>query len=360
MHIVSIINDSAQSALASLSDESIDCIVTSPPYWGLRDYGVDGQIGLEPTMAEYLSTVVSVCRELRRVLKPEGTFWLNVGDSYAGSGRGGNPDGSTKQTTNKGSQGVGVLYGLCQQDKEAERARIKAQFEAQKQAGLKPKDLCMVPNRLAILLQEDGWYVRSEIIWHKPNPMPESVRDRPTCAHEKVWLLTKSERYFYDADAIREPLAASSVARLSQDVEAQDGSTRANGGQKTNGKMKAVVFGGNKGQGAYGSGSRRASGNAWSAGTGANARNVWTIPPNNFKEAHFATMPPKIAERCIKAGCPEGGTVLDPFGGAGTTGMVAASLGRNATLIELNPEYCRLAESRITKAGGFVLSDVGV
>lgn len=213
--------------------------------------------------------------------------------------------------------------------------------------GLKHKDLCMIPNRLAIILQEDGWYVRSEIIWHKPNPMPESVRDRPTCAHEKVWLLTKSEKYFFNGDAIRQPLAAASVSRLAQNIEEQAGSLRANGGRKTNGAVKAVRFGGNKLQGEEGSSSRRASGNAWSGAEGANARNVWSITTKPFKGAHFAVMPIDLAERCIKAGCPTGGTVLDPFGGAGTTAVAAAGLGRNAVIVDLNPDYCELAFKRL-------------
>jgi site-specific DNA-methyltransferase (adenine-specific) len=245
-------------------------------------------------MQGYLDKMVEVCREVRRVLKPEGTFWLNIGDSYY------------------------------------------------------KKSLAMIPNRLAIALQEDGWYVRSEIIWHKPNPMPESVVDRPTCAHEKVWLLTKSAKYFYDADAVRQPLAASSYQRLNQDIENQAGSNRANGGGKTNGPMKAVRFGGSKGQGSQGSASRRGSGNMWQGPESANLRNVWPITTKPFKGAHFAVMPQDLAERCIKAGCRAGGTVLDPFGGSGTTGLAASRLGRNAILIELNSNYAELSQSRLT------------
>jgi DNA modification methylase len=351
---VRIIHGDCRDVLATLPADSFDCCVTSPPYWGLRDYGMERQIGLEPTMQDYLETMVGVCREIKRVLKPQGTLWLNIWDSYnarPGHRKATDKPGA-KQATNAGAIGAPSRHDTL----------------------LKSKDLCMIPNRLAILLQDDGWYVRSEIIWHKPNPMPESVRDRPTCAHEKVWLLTKSAKYFYDADAIREPLAESSCARLAQDIDSQAGSARANGGAKTNGTMKAVRFGGNKGQGDHGSGSRRASGNNWvpkgkaadsprqdgnawnenegrgffPTGFGANARNVWVIASQPYSGAHFATMPPALAERCIKAGCPQGGSVLDPFGGAGTTGLVADRLGRQATLIELNPEYRSLAEGRVT------------
>ena len=303
---VNIIRGNVLEVLPTLPDNHFDCIVTSPPYWGLRDYGVDGQIGLEPTMQGYLDTMVGVCRELRRVLKPEGTFWLNIGDSYAARIRQSGPQHAGKLS--RSSKGVLTSYN-----------RPLPQ-------GLKEKDLCMIPNRLAIALQEEGWYVRSEIIWHKPNPMPESVRDRPTSAHEKVWLLTKNEKYFYDADAIAEPVADSSVSRLSQNVSDQIGSIRGNGGAKPNGNMKAV-----------GGLEKR------------NSRNVWSITTKPFRGAHFATMPPELAERCMKAGCPVGGHVLDPFGGAGTTGLVAERNGRQATLIELNPEYISIASDRISE-----------
>lgn len=326
---VTILQGDVRAVLATLPDDHFDCIVTSPPYWGLRDYGVDGQIGLEPTLGAYLETMVGVCREVRRVLKPEGTFWLNIGDSYAASGRGGG--GGSFQDGD-----VGKKVGASNQRRKAA-------------VGFKPKDLCMVPNRLAIRLQEDGWYVRSEIIWHKPNPMPESVADRPTGSHEKIWLLAKSPRYFYAAEAVLQPASPNTHARLSQDVQNQVGSARANGGAKTNGNMKA---GGRK-LAAEGEGVKNnASFDAAMAIMPAmrNLRNVWTVATHPFKEAHFATFPPDLAELCIKAGCPRGGAVLDPFGGAGTTGLVADRLGRDATLIELNPEYAAMARRRIDEA----------
>lgn len=304
--MITIINGNCRDILSTQPSESFDCVVTSPPYWGLRDYGVAGQIGLEPTMKEYLATMVDVFRELRRVLKPEGTCWLNIGDSYNANYRGGGlNNASEKQITNAGT------------------VDFMSRKAPPRQQGLKPKDLCMIPNRLAIMLQEDGWYVRSEIIWHKPNPMPESVRDRPTCAHEKVWLLTKGDKYFYDADAIREPMAEASANRYKYSF----GGAK-NEQLKTSDKPTAVV------------GNRQIT-------DGRNSRNVWTITTKPFRGAHFATMPPDLAERCIKAGCPVGGMVLDPFGGAGTTGLVANKLGRNATLIELNSNYVELANKRI-------------
>jgi DNA modification methylase len=222
---------------------------------------------------------------------------------------------------------------------------------------LKPKDLCMIPNRFAIALQDDGWWVRSEIIWHKPNPMPESVTDRPAGCHEKIWLLTKAERYAYDADAVLQPVTGNTHARVSQDVANQIGSTRANGGRKTNGNMKAVVRS-PKIQ-APGQGVRNNSSFIDSVALVVlerNLRNVWTVPTAAFSEAHFATFPPALIEPCIKAGCPEGGTVLDPFGGAGTTGMVADRLKRDAILIELNPDYATMAERRIHADAGMFAS----
>lgn len=225
----------------------------------------------------------------------------------------------------------------------------------------KPKDLIGLPWMLAFALRADGWWLRSDVIWAKPNCMPESVADRPTRSHEYVFLLTKSARYWYDADAIRTNLAESSVDRLPQDVDSQAGSARSNGGAKTNGRMKAVE----KQRGH----SRRHGGfnDRWDAmpkdeqmAMGANARDVWTIAPAQFGGDHFATMPLELAEKCIKAGCPAGGTVLDPFGGAGTTGLVAAKLGRNSVLIELNPEYAAMAEKRIRQEAGTLFNKVVV
>ena len=325
--MISVIPGDCRAILPTLPDASVQCCVTSPPYYGLRDYGVDGQIGLEPTPDEYVAAMVAVFREVRRVLRDDGTLWLNIGDSYARAGGEGGHGPNTK---------VGNTRSL-----EQRRMLVPP-------AGYKPKDLLGIPWMGAFALRADGWYLRSDIIWHKPNPMPESVRDRPTSAHEHVFLLSKRDRYFYDSDAIRQPLAEASYSRLAQDIDGQTGSTRANGGAKTNGTMKAVKFGGNKGQGDHGSAARRASGNDWDPKTEtANARNVWTIATQPFSGAHFATMPPALAERCILAGSKPGDTVLDPFGGAGTTGLVADRLGRNAVLIELNADYQTLATDRV-------------
>lgn len=306
---IRIITADVLAGLAQLPADGVDCVVTSPPYWGLRDYGVEGQIGMEPTLAEHLEIMVRVFREVWRVLKPEGTLWLNYGDCYATT-----PNGRSAAATKEAGG-----------DDRTFRDKPFSTIGGV----LKAKDLCMIPNRLAIALQEDGWWVRSEIIWAKPNPMPESVTDRPATAHEKVFLLTKSARYFYDAEAVRVPASESSVSRWQQDVASQDGSARANGGRKTNGNMKAV-----------GGGETRS------------LRNVWDIPTAAFSDAHFATFPPALVETCIKAGCPKGGLVLDPFGGSGTTGLVADRLNRDAILIELNPAYAAMARNRIAEDAG--------
>ena len=421
-------------ALCKLPDESVHCVVTSPPYWGLRDYGtakweggdpdcghrqgrpgqrradgivddrevfarnrdgagamggdclkcgarrIDSQIGLEPSFQDYLATMVKVFREVRRVLRKDGTLWLNMGDSYAtGAGAVGQCPGGGKQGEN--------WQGLMTSPNRMP------------QIGLKAKDLCGIPWRLAFALQADGWYLRSDIIWHKPNPMPESVTDRPTKAHEYVFLMSKSERYFYDAEAVREPAQY--------------------GRRDTAGKWRGVSYvdqkrgqDNSKGNGGFNSVTGK------HPETGRNRRTVWTIPTAPFPEAHFATFPPALVEPCILAGCPhkccatcgapwvreteskfipqsetgrknitgqefmqgwEGirrgitqrttldflpscscdaetipGTVLDPFGGAGTTALIAERLGREAILIELNPQYAVMAERRLRDSNSSV------
>jgi DNA modification methylase len=292
-----------------LPDGSVQCVVTSPPYWGLRDYGHDGQIGLEQTPDEYVAELVAVFREVRRVLADDGTLWLNLGDSYAhntkGSGGGWAADPSNY----------------------AYKAQAYGAYKVQH--GLKPKDLVGIPWRVAFALQADGWWLRQDIIWAKPNPMPESVTDRCTKAHEYVFLLTKSAQYFYDAAAVAEPLADSSVARLSQDIENQTGSYRANGGAKTNGPIRAVG----------------------DETTGRNKRSVWTITTKPYSGAHFAVMPMALVEPCILAGSQRLDTVLDPFCGSGTVGVVALRNQRKFIGIELNKEYADLAEMRIYDDG---------
>ena len=316
--------------------------VTSPPYFGLRDYGHDGQIGLEQTPEQYIKAMVEVFRCVWDVLADDGTLWLNIGDSYAGSGKGSNPDGTPHPSTLLGKQGTntGTVTG-------------KNMPQKAHKIGLKPKDLIGIPWMLAFALRADGWYLRQDIIWHKPNPMPESVQDRCTKAHEYIFLMSKSQKYYFDNEAIAEPLAASSVARLAQPTLAQQaGSDRVPG--KTNGNMKAVGprFGGNK----YGDDdseeSRTKSGNEWVQNeTGRrNKRSVWTVTTKPYKGAHFATFPSDLITPCILAGAPVGGVVLDPFMGSGTTAAVAIANGRNYLGCELNSAYKELQDDRIRDA----------
>lgn len=376
--------------LRGLPDQSVHCCVTSPPYWGLRDYGVDGQLGLEPTPEAYCQRMVEVFREVRRVLRDDGSLWLNVGDSFAGSpgnGRGG------------GEQLDGRLPHYSSSVKAA--------------PGLKPKDLVGVPWRLAFALQQDGWYLRSDIVWSKPNPMPESVTDRPTKSHEYLFLLSKRERYYWDQEAVREP--HKQEYKFSTYAErVADGCSKAGGGS-----AEALAVGHNKTHG-------RSTSHTLGNPSGRNVRDVWTIATEPCREAHFATMPQKLVEPCIKAGtsehgcCPECGApwervvkkethfegvsgaagrtaeevnasgklagsqhgmniklgpvvntttlgwvptckcdagdpqpcvVLDPFFGAGTVGLVAERLGRSYIGIELNPEYAEIARRRIASNG---------
>jgi len=292
-----------------LEDESIQMCVTSPPYWNLRDYGLSDQLGLEKTPEEYVDNLVCVFREVKRVLRKDGVLFLNLGDSYAGSGRGNNPNG--KQGTNKGT--------LFDPDNSGYVPN-----------GLKPKDLIGIPWRVAFALQADGWWLRSDIIWHKPNPMPESVTDRPTKSHEYMFLLTKSARYYYDADAVKEPLADSTLA------DKRNGKGRLTTGDNTKYDLPPCSWYRNR--------------KFTNPALGRNLRSVWTIPTQSYSGAHFATYPEKLVEPCIKAGSKEGDVVLDPFCGSGTTGKVAVKLGRDFIGIELNPEYIELARERIGKA----------
>ncbi len=310
---VTILGGDCRDVLRTLPDESAHCVVTSPPYWGLRDYGVAGQIGLEGSPAGYVEIMRSVFAEVRRVLREDGTLWLNLGDSYAGGGnyRGINSENTltAKQNSNRGARGLSQQLGALGKD-----------------VGLEAKNLIGIPWRVAFALQADGWYLRQDIIWSKPNPMPESVRDRCTKAHEYLFLLSKSERYYYDADAIKEACSDNS-----------HGSPNVNPGAKNIVRKDAGTLG------------------KWTDAdrtNGRNKRSVWEVPTIAYSEAHFATFPPALIEPCIKAGCQVGGTVLDPFGGAGTTGLVADRFGRNAILIELNPDYAAMAERRIRGDAG--------
>jgi DNA modification methylase len=299
---VRILRGDCREVLRTLPAESVHCVVTSPPYFGLRDYGVAGQIGLEASPDEFVDELVAVFREARRVLRPDGTAWVNLGDTYAGGGNGG---GGTFAAERANWRVVPPRSG--------QRASVN---------GLKPKDLVGVPWRVAFALQADGWYLRQDIIWSKPNPMPESVRDRCTKAHEYLFLLSKSERYYYDADAI-----------------AEQGSGRIAGNKTPTADRDGIIEHAANGHGIFSAQQRPCDTR--------NKRSVWEVTTQPFPEAHFATFPPALIEPCILAGCPKGGTVLDPFGGAGTTGLVADRHGRDAILIELNPDYADMAERRI-------------
>lgn len=323
-------NMDALTGLKHLDTGSVNCCVTSPPYYGLRDYGVDGQIGLESTPEEYISRMVGVFREVWRTLRDDGTLWINMGDSYARSGMGAAnyPDKTgKKQLTNKGSMSAKGRAGL--------------RFE-----GMKPKDMIGIPWMLAFALRADGWYLRQDIIWAKPNPMPESVTDRCTKSHEYIFLFSKSPHYYFDAETIAEPVTESTKKRLHQDVEHQEGSSRVPG--KSNGNMKAVAprYGGNKYTADPETFFRTKSGNAYVYHAKRNKRDVWTVSTKPFKEAHFATFPPELIKPCILAGCSEGGTVCDPFMGSGTTLVTANELDRNGIGFDINPDYCEMANKR--------------
>lgn len=380
-----IINDNCVVGLKAIPDKSIDCCVTSPPYFGLRDYGTatwiggseecdhqtpdndmknagekqqtskgtiryersvcrkcgaireDEQIGMEETPELFVEQLVSVFTEVNRVLKPEGTLWLNLGDSYARAGwRNNNDKPGVKQKTNNGTNISGI--------------KIKTDCKA--------KDLIGIPWMVAFALRSAGWYLRQDIIWNKPNPMPESVTDRCTKSHEYIFLMSKSAKYYYDADSIKTPIQDASVQRLMQDIENQKGSERVPG--KTNGNMKAVIKG-YEHRGVEGdkkltgrSGNFDANGDLIGDGN-ANKKSVWTVTTRPFKDAHFATFPERLIVDCIKAGCPENGIVLDPFMGAGTTALVARKLNRNYLGFELNPEYIKIANNRLYKELGMYL-----
>ena len=305
-----IIQGDCREVLKTLEAGSVHCCVTSPPYFGLRDYGHEGQIGLEASPDAFVAQMVEVFRDVRRVLRDDGTMWLNLGDSYNAAGRKGqgSRDKKYKQSTNRAS--------LANTD----NCRPSV-------ADLKPKDLIGIPWRVAFALQADGWFLRQDIIWAKPNPMPEPVLDRCTKSHEYMFLLSKSERYYFDAKAIREPAVVKHMpgSNLTDTRETHGAQSGGNSGLRDlRRKYKAEGL-----------------------PTDRNKRSVWTIPAQSFDGAHFATFPPDLIEPCILAGSPTGGTVLDPFGGAGTTGLVADRHQRNAVLIELNPEYVALAERRI-------------
>jgi len=294
----------ANALYLPIADNSVDCVVTSPPYWGLRDYHVDNQLGMESTPEEYCNNMTNVFREIWRVLKPTGTAWLNLGDSYVGTGHKGN---WTDPKHREGRNGQVV----------AKNNKVK---------GLKSKDLVGIPWRVAFALQTDGWYLRSDIIWSKPNPMPESVQDRPTKAHEYIFLLTKNAKYYYDADAIREPHKDITLKRIEYGLKHTHPNNIGVGIPPVDTDKMGERF---------------------AHPLGRNKRSVWSITTKPYADAHFATFPEDLIEPCILAGSPEGGIVLDPFVGSGTAMVVAQKHRRKGIGIDLNKEYLDLAVKRI-------------
>ena len=329
MEAAKVLQGNALDLIREMGTESVRCCVTSPPYWGLRDYGHPGQLGLERTPEEYVSNLVEVMREVRRVLADDGALWLNLGDRYTGQING---PGSAKQASNagRGAEAAGARRRRTASP-GAKRSlhSVSALGFLKKAQWLKPKDLVGIPWRVAFALQADGWYLRSDIIWHKPNPMPESVADRPTKAHEYLFLLAKSQRYYYDAAAVAEP----TDGRTWHDVT---------------GPPRLDVPGQSKQDG---HGRRHAGFNSryFSAPppTTRNRRSVWTIATQPFSGAHFAVMPEALVEPCILAGSKPGDLVLDPFAGSGTVGVVALRHGRSFVGCEINPEYAAMSRLRI-------------
>lgn len=307
----------ADARAIPLVDGSMNCCVTSPPYWGLRDYGIANQIGLERDPQAFIDQMVAVFREVWRVLRDDGTLWLNLGDSYCSAGGTGH-QGKHGQRCNRTHTQRSILGRTAG-------------------GGLKPKDLVGMPWRVALALQSDGWYLRSDIIWHKPNPMPESVYDRPSKSHEYLFLLAKSQNYYYDGDSIREPVKPKTLTSYG---------TRQNRTGDSSGLVKSARF----------SKDRKPRLNGDGTLAGANKRSVWTVPSHPFPGSHFATFPPKLIEPCILAGCPPGGLVFDPFVGTGTTVEVANRLGRRGVGCDLSAEYLHdFAAERIKTQMGLQL-----
>jgi len=333
-----IVGDSL-AVLSSLPDASVDCCVTSPPYWGLRDYGVAGQMGLEATPDKFVAGMVGVFREVRRVLREDGTCWVNIGDSYAGSG----PSGASyeSETTKRRAEGSGTDGAFRVSKTLGERGLTYADKKPIPPSGFKHKDLIGIPWRLALALHADGWWLRQDIIWAKPNPMPESVTDRCTKSHEYIFMLTKSARYFYDAAAIAEPTA------YPDDTRPANGSLSPGQREGSGVRKRVPPIGGVKAVGENGNGNRTYSGNMPEQRETRNARSVWKIPSQASSVPHFAMFPEELPRRCIKAGCPVGGVVLDPFSGMATTGQVAIELGRSYIGIELNPKYGEMSRDRL-------------
>lgn len=342
--MITILTGDCRTILKTLPDHSVQCCVTSPPYWGLRDYGHTDQIGLEETPQAFVETMRGVFAEVWRVLRDDGTLWLNLGDSYSSGSGGGN--GKSKSTLQGATKGASWQEG---------------NYSRNSLAGVPPKNLIGIPWRVAFALQEDGWYLRSEITWCKRAPMPESVTDRPSTATEKIFLLTKSEKYFYDSTAVRNPLSDSFL----NDPRWKAGPTEENekngyelaGAQnpKKLHKMFAKKYDTIRGHDSENGFHARWDG-APQKPDGSNLKNFWLLSPEPCRDAHFATFPSEIPKRCILIGSKPSDVVLDPFGGSGTTGMVALELGRKAVLIELNPTYVELIETRTNITQGLALA----
>ena len=322
-----ILHADALTALRTLPDASAQTCVTSPPYYALRDYATDGQIGLEDSPEKYVARLVEIFREARRVLRDDGTLWVVIGDSFAGS-RGGRRDTERVCELPNGS-----TYKF---------SRPVSTYDIMRNSGdLQPKNLIGIPWMLAFALRADGWYLRQDIIWHKKNPLPESVRDRCTKAHEYIFLLSKSRHYYYDADAISEPCAKSTIKRIGRSPCRPDS-------RKRNADLPR--YGGNKYTAAPAAFYRTKSGNTYNYKPRRNKRSVWPVSTQAYRHAHFATFPPELIRPCILAGSRQGDVVLDPFFGAGTVGVVAVEQGRNYIGIDINAEYCELARKRIANA----------
>ncbi len=336
MDINKIYQGNCIEVLKTFPDKSIDCCITSPPYYGLRDYGSGEQIGLEETPELYIEKLVQVFREVKRVLKDNATLWLNLGDSYwGGKGQSGSRGAEFQEQRNLSGESINKDYQTLGGAKQTRPTDGKHDV-------IKPKDLTGIPWMAAFALRADGWYLRQDIIWHKPNPMPESVTDRCTKSHEYIFLLSKSSKYYYDQEAIKEPMADSTLndARM---LDAEYKNRRVDRGYP--------------GQPSNGSGmiKPKACSSEQSPDGKRNKRSVWTVTTKPYADAHFATFPETLITDCIKAGCPEQGIVLDPFMGAGTTALVARKLNRNFVGIELNPEYITIAERRLQKHLGLFI-----
>lgn len=321
---VKILMGDVRERLREIPDGTVNCVVTSPPYWGLRDYGVEGQIGTEATPDEYVDELVRIFENVRRVLREDGTLWLNLGDSYFSGGR---------KSRDYDEKNKARMMGYRPPDPE----------------GLKPKDLVGIPWMVAFALRKAGWYLRQDIIWAKPNPMPESVTDRCTKSHEYIFLLSKSERYYYDQEAIKEPSSLGDSGSVATDQKPSLNIAHKENKEKSPKKRGHVRL-----HEGFAMRWDKMTRDEQCSGT-RNKRSVWTVATKPFSEAHFATYPVELIRPCILAGCPEGGTVLDPFGGAGTTALAAEGLGRNSLLVELNPEYVGIIERRLRKKFGMML-----